>query len=654
MSQPISQVNLDDYAKAESQSKFSNSFNKKDLAMKFNQLKNNNKTIIKYTGCNDVNYRCDKCTNTFTYTWKKIEEFSNTCYVCDILKLYNKKKIDDISVDNGYKSYCENSKVGNRFSEDKLRSLYINCLLSGKKIKHIIKMTALIAKYECFCGKIFEVEKGSLDKELIFDVNNNKRSCVSCKSVYGSRKIYDDYIEKDDGGVAESKELDSDDGGVAESKERDSDDGGVGESKERDSDDGAEESKERDSDDGGAEESKERDSDEEVKDISLDDKEWKQTEYPLYYVHPSGKIKRNNKMLVITDNNAPIRFEGKAYYKSFTQLLAKTFKLKNYEKIDDKGWIVKIIDDTLTNKYNITNLKVMTISMSNKISINKKPRTVDIPVDENKKKKNELDNNINIKSIKLYNDRYILYSSGELWSEYKQGFMAIGTDSHGYKRLYIEYNGKRINIRLHRLLCEHFIYPDFKVDGIKKPFDKYEIDHIDRDKLNNNIFNLRVVTRTENNENRDKKNLSNGTIYQYNRKDGKFINEYESANKASKSTGIKQPSISNMINGKDVPSSMYYFSYDKTDCIEVPDYDTVHQYELSGQYIDTYISVKKASEETMVAQGTIKTQCKNGKRPKNLKYLWSYTKTKQYGVDDEDEDDEEDDYDEEDDDEEEE
>ena len=58
------------------------------------------------------------------------------------------------------------------------------------------------------------------------------------------------------------------------------------------------------------------------------------------------------------------------------------------------------------------------------------------------------------------------------------------TDRYGYH--YVSLNGKKCKI--HRLVAEAFIGP---VEG-------YEIDHIDTNRTNNHVSNLRIVTRKEN------------------------------------------------------------------------------------------------------------------------------------------------------------
>ena len=64
----------------------------------------------------------------------------------------------------------------------------------------------------------------------------------------------------------------------------------------------------------------------------------------------------------------------------------------------------------------------------------------------------------------------------------------------GYKKIeLINDNGKGITHRVHRLIAEYFI---------PNPNNKPTIDHIDNNKANNNVNNLRWVTLQENSSNR--------------------------------------------------------------------------------------------------------------------------------------------------------
>ena len=62
----------------------------------------------------------------------------------------------------------------------------------------------------------------------------------------------------------------------------------------------------------------------------------------------------------------------------------------------------------------------------------------------------------------------------------------------GYRYFQLQENGKRKNYLIHQLVAYNFIG--------ERP-DKFDIDHIDRNKLNNNVSNLRYISHKENSQN---------------------------------------------------------------------------------------------------------------------------------------------------------
>lgn len=62
----------------------------------------------------------------------------------------------------------------------------------------------------------------------------------------------------------------------------------------------------------------------------------------------------------------------------------------------------------------------------------------------------------------------------------------------GYERIVLNVNGKKVHKLIHRMVAETYL---------PNPNNLSEVDHIDRDKSNNNVFNLEWVT-TEENKNR--------------------------------------------------------------------------------------------------------------------------------------------------------
>jgi hypothetical protein len=100
--------------------------------------------------------------------------------------------------------------------------------------------------------------------------------------------------------------------------------------------------------------------------------------------------------------------------------------------------------------------------------------------------------------VKPINDySYYIYSNGSILSFYKYNvgkFLKLNIDNKGYYFFCLFKEGeKRKHKRLHRLVAEYFM-PNFN--------NSLQIDHIDRDKTNNDISNLRLATNQENSFNR--------------------------------------------------------------------------------------------------------------------------------------------------------
>ena len=73
----------------------------------------------------------------------------------------------------------------------------------------------------------------------------------------------------------------------------------------------------------------------------------------------------------------------------------------------------------------------------------------------------------------------------------------------GYYRLILWSNNERNNYYVHRLVANEFLENS-------ENHDNYVVDHIDQDKTNNAVYNLRYVTKSQNNM-----NISKGILRQY-------------------------------------------------------------------------------------------------------------------------------------------
>jgi len=87
---------------------------------------------------------------------------------------------------------------------------------------------------------------------------------------------------------------------------------------------------------------------------------------------------------------------------------------------------------------------------------------------------------------------YLIYEDGRVYNKKRKIFMTPIYNSTGYLRVDLWNKGKRKTLKIHRLVAEHYI---------PNPLNKPQVDHIDRNRLNNHVSNLRWATQSENQQN---------------------------------------------------------------------------------------------------------------------------------------------------------
>ena len=88
---------------------------------------------------------------------------------------------------------------------------------------------------------------------------------------------------------------------------------------------------------------------------------------------------------------------------------------------------------------------------------------------------------------------YLIYPSGKVYSKESEIYLNPYCNSHGYLHVNLYKDGKKKIYKIHRLIAEHFI---------ENPDNKRCVDHIDRNRKNNKLNNLRWATDSENQQNR--------------------------------------------------------------------------------------------------------------------------------------------------------
>ena len=108
---------------------------------------------------------------------------------------------------------------------------------------------------------------------------------------------------------------------------------------------------------------------------------------------------------------------------------------------------------------------------------------------------------------------YLIYDDGRIYGNRKNQFLKPHTINSGYQLIDLYCDKKRKKFLIHRLVATHYID---KIDGLDI------VDHIDQNKLNNNVSNLRWSNKSLNGLNRGQQ--SNNKL---NEKNIFFCNTYQ-------------------------------------------------------------------------------------------------------------------------------
>ena len=129
----------------------------------------------------------------------------------------------------------------------------------------------------------------------------------------------------------------------------------------------------------------------------------------------------------------------------------------------------------------------------------------------------------------------------------------------GYYKITLSKNKATKGYLVHQL-----VYFVFNEDSLPISNKDYVIDHIDSDKLNNNLNNLRKITRSENTiaayYNEDRTNNVTKAVVQYD-KNGNYIQEFPSISSAAKALNLDSSTISKVCRGINKTHGGFIFKY---------------------------------------------------------------------------------------------
>ena len=216
---------------------------------------------------------------------------------------------------------------------------------------------------------------------------------------------------------------------------------------------------------------------------------------------------------------------------------------------------------------------------------------------------------------------YQIDENGNLYNKLTKKYLKGWISKAGYRVYAMKINGTRKDFYAHRLVAETYI---------PNPDNKECVNHIDGNKLNNNINNLEWATKKENNNHALKTGLNNlyKKVYCYD-KNKNLVCVYESVQTASKMSGFSENSISNCAKSeKKTLTCGYYWNFIESNDFEIIPVDKRHKkpvgrYDMDGTLLETYNSITEASQLSHFPRVRI-SDCARGKIKTYGGFIWKF------------------------------
>lgn len=226
-------------------------------------------------------------------------------------------------------------------------------------------------------------------------------------------------------------------------------------------------------------------------------------------------------------------------------------------------------------------------------------------------------------TISPYSDYYMVSNLGNVKNISSNRILKQSKTKDGYLMVVMCVNGKTKTLTVHRLVAMSFI---------ENPNNLPQVNHIDGNKKNNNVSNIEWCTAKQNMHHAVKSGLFEKRtgirpVYQFSL-DGKFIKKWESGMEASHYLGKKEQSIYKCCNNVMHSAHGFYWSYSPKFNRKLSNKEWYHnngviQYDLNGNELKRFDSIKQAADEVGVSPVRICCCCR-GKSRTSKGFIWKY------------------------------
>jgi hypothetical protein len=287
------------------------------------------------------------------------------------------------------------------------------------------------------------------------------------------------------------------------------------------------------------------------------------------WISSFGNCKNDdNIFLKLCKSKGRFYIDGKNQYAS--RLVASAFKIEGYEKLDTQSYCASHIDGDIFNN------KLDNIRIISKVEIGEKNGLKSRQSDSFNEKMSWPVNYFDHLAYKKITEfpEYKIYSNGEIWNEEAGRFLTF-SQTEGYLNI----SRKDGTQKVHRIVC--FAFNPLPGKYFLKEYDSLQVNHINKNKMDNRKDNLEWVSQSENQLHR----YRNASIIQDEKKEEKGENEVKKIKEAN--------------------------------------HKYVVQLDKNNNYIAHYPSIKEASEKSGEPEHRISTLSR-GKKNSNAKYNWEF------------------------------